>query len=159
MMRKKTKKRTIKITIEYYWFEGKKYRIDNRKKVYFDLLSCLHCRMMMHAREVTIPALKCCPHWRRTHYLYDLTPENVLAKCDQFRLDQEHFRVVGKNGEKFDYDAYIEEIKATKENLNKIANNSIQCIEFKSLSEFSGKMVELINNNKPYKLEEKNNEE
>lgn len=49
-------------------------------------------------------------------------------------------------------DAYIEEIKATQENLNKIANNSINYIEFKSLSEFSGKMVELINNNKPYKL-------
>lgn len=49
-------------------------------------------------------------------------------------------------------DAYMEEIKATQENLNKITNNSINYIEFKSLSEFSGKMVELINNNKPYKL-------
>ena len=47
---------------------------------------------------------------------------------------------------------YMEEIKTTQKNLNKIANNSIKCIEFKSLSEFSEKMVELINNNKPYKL-------
>jgi len=54
---------------------------------------------------------------------------------------------------------YIQEINNTKENLNKIANNSINCIEFKSLSEFSEKMADIINNNQPYKLEEKNNEE
>ena len=54
---------------------------------------------------------------------------------------------------------YIQEINNTKKNLNKIANNSINCIEFKTLSEFSEKMVDIINNNQPYKLEEKNNEE
>ena len=50
--------------------------------------------------------------------------------------------------------AYIEEIKAIGENLNKIANDSINCVEFKTLSEFSEKMAELINNNKPSKLKE-----
>ena len=54
--------------------------------------------------------------------------------------------------------AYVKEIKATQENLNKITNNSVKCIEFKSLSEFSGKMVDIINNNQPYKLEKKNEE-
>lgn len=49
-------------------------------------------------------------------------------------------------------DAFIEEIKAIQENLNKITNNSISCIEFKSLSGFSEKMAELINNNSPFKL-------
>ena len=49
--------------------------------------------------------------------------------------------------------AYVEEIKAITDNLNKIADNSINCIEFKSLSEFSEKMAGIINNNKPYKLE------
>ena len=54
---------------------------------------------------------------------------------------------------------YIQEINNTKENLNKIANNSINCIEFNTLSKFSEKMADIINNNQPYKLEEKNNEE
>jgi CRISPR-associated protein Cst2 len=48
--------------------------------------------------------------------------------------------------------SYIEEMTITKENLNKITNNSINCIEFKSLSEFSGEMAGLILNKKPYKL-------
>lgn len=48
--------------------------------------------------------------------------------------------------------SYVEEIQAVKENLNKITSKSINCIEFNSLSEFSEKMVELINNDKPYKL-------
>ncbi len=47
---------------------------------------------------------------------------------------------------------YIKEINDTKENLNKIANNSINCFEFRSLSKFSEEMVKLINDTEPYKL-------
>jgi len=54
--------------------------------------------------------------------------------------------------------SYIEEIRIVKESLNKIANGSIDCMEFNSLSEFSKKMVEIINNNKPYKLNNKDRE-
>ena len=76
------------MTIEYYWYEGKKYRIDNRKKVYVDLLNCMHCGRLKHVDPITIPALKTCIHWRRTHYLYDNTLKNVLEKCDLFFLDK-----------------------------------------------------------------------
>lgn len=48
--------------------------------------------------------------------------------------------------------SYITEIIAIKNNLNKIANDSIKCVEFKSLSEFSGEMEKLINDNSPYEL-------
>jgi len=49
-------------------------------------------------------------------------------------------------------DLYKDEIKKTTANLNKIAADSLSTIEFKSLSEFSEKMGEIIKTTEPGKL-------
>ena len=49
---------------------------------------------------------------------------------------------------------YAEELNGITQNLNKISQNAITEIQFNSLSEFTEKFSELINNSEPYKLKE-----